>query len=186
MPILRDAVRVLRASGVEFNASYAEMLLARASLALGDLEEAEAEIAPLVDRFTEMGTRLTAFEATLVRAEIAVERGRAGAGTGAPRRGRGGSEGGGRAAARPAVPPAGRGAAGAGRPGRLLDGLVDEGLATAREQDLPYEEALLLRVASRLAEACAAMRDAAADLTADADRLLARLGVRGADRQALV
>ena len=148
--VLRDAVRVLRASGVEFNASYAEMLLARASLALGDLDQAEAEIAPLVDRFTEMGTRLTAFEASLVRAEIATSAGEPARALALLDDGGGGSQGGGGAAARPAVPPEGRGAAGAGRPGRLLVA-GDEGLATARDQELPYEEALLLQVAARLA-----------------------------------
>ncbi len=184
LPILRDAVRVLRASGVEFNASYAEMLLARARLALGDLEEAEAEIAPLVSRFAEMGTKLTAFEAALVHAEIIVEMGdperalalldvseEAAKGEVAPLRARLCLQ---RAAARLALGDLDRSTA-----------MIDEGLATAREQDLPYEEALLLGIAARVAEA-RGDREAAEGLTAEADRLLERLGVRGADRQALI
>jgi ATP/maltotriose-dependent transcriptional regulator MalT len=178
--VLRDAARVLRASGVEFNASYAEMLLARASLALGEFEQAEAEIAPLVERFTAMGTRLTAFEAVLVRAEIATS-------AGEPARAMALLDAG-EEAARGEVAPLRarlcwqRGAASLALGD--LDGaarMLDEGLAVAREQDLPFEEALLLLTASRLAEA-RGDRDGATAMTADADWLLARLGVQGADR----
>ncbi len=181
-PVLRDAVRVLRASGVEFNASYAEMLLARASLARGELERAASEIIPLVERFTEMGTKLTAFEASLVHAEIltrAGEPGRALAlideaedaarGEVAPLRARLCLQ---RAAALLAV---GDRAA--------CSAMIVEGLRTAREQDLPYEEALLLRVSSDLALVQGSTSDAATTAQ-DANRLLARLGVQGADRVA--
>ena len=120
------------------------MLLARASLALGDLDQAEAEIAPLVDRFTEMGTRLTAFEATLVRAEIATSAGEPARALALLDEGE--------AAAKGEVAPL-RARLCLQRAAALLalgdlDGcssLVDEGLATAREQDLPYEEAAAAR-----------------------------------------
>ena len=72
-------------------------------LALGELDQAEAEIAPLVERFTSMGTRLTAFEAVLVRAEIATSAGEPARATGAPRGSGGGRPRGGGAAARAAV-----------------------------------------------------------------------------------
>ncbi len=181
-PVLRNAVRVLRASGVEFNASYAEMLLARVSLARGELQQALDEITPLVARFSEMGTKLTAFEAALVQAEVLIRAGEpeqalalideaedAARGEVAPLRARLCLQ---RSAALLAV-------------GRLAEctALIAEGLQLTREQELPYEEALLLRVSSDLALVEGRSADAG-ETKEEADRLLARLGVQGADRVA--
>jgi tetratricopeptide (TPR) repeat protein len=66
--VLRDAVRVLRASGMEWEAAYGGMLLARCRLARGDLDGAEADVMEALGTFTSLDTRMTALEASLVRA----------------------------------------------------------------------------------------------------------------------
>ena len=69
--VLLGAVRVLRASGMDWETAYGEMLLARVHLARGELDEAERLVTSAIDAFTSIGTRMTAFEASLVRCEIA-------------------------------------------------------------------------------------------------------------------
>ena len=56
------------------------------------------------------------------------------------------------------------------------------GLASAREQKLVYEEGLLLRVSADL-EMRRGDQSRAQELSQEADRLLARLGVQGADER---
>ncbi len=181
-PILRDAIRVLRASGVEFAASYAEMLLARAELVRGNVEAARELATPVIARFAEMGARMTALEAALVLAEVETEAGRP-------------------AEALALIEEAEEAAHGEGAPlrahaclcraralmrlGEWADSeepLCDEGLSAAREFDQPYEEALLLAASAQLA-ATRGESTTAVELGAESDRLLARLGVQGADRQ---
>ena len=55
--------------------------------------------------------------------------------------------------------------------------MVETGLVAAREQELPYEEALLLALRGRLAHLRHDVKDADAAL-AQAGSILARLGVR--------
>ena len=182
--IVRDAVRVLRVSGVEWMASYAEIQLARISLARGDFAQAEAQIVPLVEKFHSMDAHMTALEAALVWAEIVT---------------RAGDPGRALRIIEDAETLAAKGDAGSlrartclrkaaallalGRQGEC-EVMLANGLVSAREQDLAYEEALLLEVSAELS---ASRGDAvtAAALAADADRLLARLGVQGADRGAI-
>ena len=183
--VLRDAVRVLRASGVEWMASYAEMQLAR------------VEPGPRRPRPGGGGDRasrgrgsprwapgMTAFEATLVRAEIATSAGEparalalldegeaAAKGDAAPLRARRASRGPPRCWRWTTWTSARRWSTRAWRP--------------PASRTWPTRRPCCSRWPRRLAIVRGDV-DAAADLAADADRLLARLGVQGADRQALV
>ena len=73
--VLNDAVRVLRASGMDWEAAYGGMLMARCRLAQGDLAAAETEVTRALDVFHGLDTRMTALEASLVYAEIASAKG---------------------------------------------------------------------------------------------------------------
>ena len=173
--VLRDCIRVLKVSGIEFAVAYGEMLLARVTLAKGRLDEADRQLVRVVDTFMGFGARMTALEASLVRAEVALadarpadaltiidEAERAAKGEAAPLRARSCLQ---RAAALQAL-------------GRLdeCETALDLGLASAREQALPYEEALLLKVRAQVT----ADRDAssAAVDRAESMRLLEELGAR--------
>ncbi len=147
--ILPDAVRVLRASGVEFSSAYAEMQQARILLARGDVVAAGQLAAQVATSFMKLGSPVTAMEASLVRAEAATAAGRP-------------------AEALELVSAAEHATRGEGasltaranlvRARAQFDlGLRDEaglaleaGLAAAIQQKLPYEEALLLQARSRL------------------------------------
>ena len=174
--LLRDAVRVLRAAGMEFETVYGELQLGRVSLVRGQLDEAERAVDGVVRAFTDMGLRVTAFEARLVLAEIAsragddpralriVEEAEAAAkGDEGPLHARSCLQ---RATALLGIGD--------------LEGCraaVAAGLATAREQELPYEEALLLRVAGQVAQRSGDDEEAARAATAST-LLLTRLGAR--------
>jgi class 3 adenylate cyclase/tetratricopeptide (TPR) repeat protein len=173
--VLMDAVRVLRASRIDWFAAYGELQLARVSLARGRFADADAQLSSLVDQFLAMGSRATAFEAMLILAEVA-------SGCGQFQRALDLVDEGERVIG--------------GNPGPLLaracqqrgsallglrrldecDAVLTVGLLAAREQGLPYDEALVLRVREQLAAArgdVGASREAAAVASA----LLAGLGV---------
>ncbi len=178
--VLKDAVRVLRVSGQEWEATYCEMQLARALLARELLAEADALALRAFETFTGMGSNMNALEAAFIRADVAT-------GIGEPERGLSIIE--------EAEAAASKGDIGFLRPrtslskARALLALdrLDEcdlelagGLASAREQKLVYEEGLLLRVSADL-EMRRGDQSRAQELSREADRLLARLGVQGAD-----
>ena len=145
--VLVSAVRVLRASGAVIFLAEGRLQLARVHLSRGDLAEAERRAAEVVATFAALENHTSALDAGLVRAEAVLR------------------------SLRPAdalaIINGAEQAAGAdaafSMPGMCLQrarALLDLdrleeaaeqvalGLVAAREQELPYEEALLLRVGS--------------------------------------
>ena len=173
--VVGDAVRVLRVSGVAGYAAYGGLQLARAVLARGDLQEAERLAEEVEQELVALGQRDSAAEAALVRAESLSRQGR-------PDRALELVE-----AAAPAtvetvtLAPRHRleRARAAAAQGRHADALADvvEGLALAREHELPYEELCLLRLESEVREALGEGPAAAAAAT-EADAILRRLGAQ--------
>ncbi len=174
--VLRDAIRVLRVSGMDFEATYGDMQIARISLARGELVDAEARITAVVAEFMSHGHRMTALEASLIRADIAIGAGEDGRALAivdeaeasakdeaAPLRARSCLQ---RARALLAL----------GQLDRCEQSLRS-GLQAAREQELPYEEALLLRVRAEFHQRRGDLDLAASDAD-KADALLTRLGAR--------
>ena len=177
--VLRNASRVLRASGIEDFAAHGQMVQARIHLARGELDLAEQQSVGAVAAFTALDSAVEAFEASLVRAEVAVTDGRpedalrivheayaAAHGEGAALEAR-------RQLAR------GRALLDLGRFDEAASAIAD-GLAAAREQELPYDQARLLRLRSRWraeVEGPAGTPAATAD-EAEAGRLLASLGAK--------
>ena len=177
--VLRKASRVLRASGIEGYAAHAQMLQSRIHLAREELATAEELAAGAVAEYTAMGSAVDALEASLVRADVAIADGRPEdalaivdtAHQAAPDE----------AAALEARSQVTRSRA------LLLVGRLEEagaaisaGLAAARDQDLPFEEALLLRTRSQWRariDGQGSVEVAQAD-EAEASRLLADLGAR--------
>ena len=179
--LLRDAQRVVRAAGIEWFAIYSDMLMATIHLARGELEAAEAQAARAAEEFAATGNTVSALEASLVHAEAVVESGRpADALTILDEAERASKGEGASMQARAALL--------RGRALLALDRLdetgavVSLGLESAREQNMPYEEALLLRVRAGLAvcRGGAGASQAEVDL-AEADRILATLGARGGE-----
>jgi len=173
-PVLRGCARVLRASGVEFAASYAEMQLALVHLRRGELERAEEEIARVSETFMSLGESMFVMEASFVWADIASAAGR-------PERALEILEEASEADSKGDVQSL-RARLCLGKATALLGlGRLDEcraelaaGLEAAREQKLPYEEAQLVRVSAQLA---ARLGDGAESeaLVGEADRLMAAL-----------
>ena len=146
--VLRKASRVLRASGIEGYAAHGQMLQARIHLARGELATAEEQAVGAVAEFTAMGSAVDALEASLVRAEVAI-------GAGRPHDALAIVDQAHRAAPDDAAALEARSQLVRSR-ALLLLGLLDEagtaitaGLAAALEQELPFEEALLLRARSQ-------------------------------------
>jgi tetratricopeptide (TPR) repeat protein len=173
--VLIDAVRVLRASRIDWFAAYGELQLSRVSLARGRYAEADAQLSSLVDQFLAMGSRATAFEAMLVLAEVA-------SGSGQFQRALDLVDEGERVAGGNAGPLLARACQQRGSAllglGRLdeCEAVLAVGLVAAREQGLPYDEALVLRVREQLAAARGQVGASAEDAAA-ASALLAGLGV---------
>ncbi len=177
--VLRKASRVLRASGIEGYAAHGQMLQARIHLARGELATAEEQAVGAVAEFTAMGSAVDALEASLVRAEVAI-------GAGRPHDALAIVDQAHRAAPDDAAALEARSQLVRSR-ALLLLGLLDEagtaitaGLAAALEQELPFEEALLLRARSQWRarlDGQGSTQESRAD-EADAARLLAALGAR--------
>jgi tetratricopeptide (TPR) repeat protein len=171
--VLTDAVRVLRVAGSHTYAAYGLVHQARVLLARGDLRGAEALAEEVEVELVVLGQRVSALEATLVRADAVSRQGRP-------------------AEALELVDVSADSAKGEGvalqprvhlERTRALLGLgrtaeaeteVTAGLAVARLYKLPFEEAGLLRLQ---AEVFAALGDdaAAAVVQAAAEEILARL-----------
>ncbi len=177
--VLRNASRVLRASGIEGYAAHARMLQARIHLARGELTIAEEQAAASAAEFAAMGSAVDALEASLVLAEAAIEAGR-------PQEALTIVDNAHQAAPEEAAALEARSQVARSRALMLL-GRHDEagdsiaaGLTAARDQDLPYEEALLLRARSRWRARLAgqASTEEALSDEAEAIRLLANLGAK--------
>jgi class 3 adenylate cyclase/tetratricopeptide (TPR) repeat protein len=143
-PLLRDALRVLRAAGFPDGASFAEMQLGRVLTARGAHVEAERLLEGARAAFAELGIGATALEAATHLAECRTRRGDA-AGALALLDDALAAAGGDASVHAPAVA---RIRASALRTlGRVDEAArrAREGLDAARAQGLPYEEALILR-----------------------------------------
>ncbi len=175
-PVLRGCARVLRASGVEFAASYAEMQLARVHVRRGELDRAEEEIARVSETFASLGETMFVLEASFIWADIA-------AAAGDPARALHIIEEAERADAKGDVQSLrARSCLGKATALLALDRLeeckseLDAGLDAAREQKLPYEEAQLIRVSAQLADRLGDAGESTR-LVSDADQLMATLTV---------
>jgi class 3 adenylate cyclase/predicted ATPase len=172
--VVRSAMRVLRASGAEFMSVYGEQLLARVQLAGGNALEAEQRAAAVVRAFLELETPLSAFEASILQAQAALELGRPADALAIVEESQGYAD-----------------VAAASLDSQVelvrvqafiaLDRLdeaeeaVSAGLRAATEQGLPYEEARLLQQRSRLKARCGARADAESD-EARAQEILTTIG----------
>ena len=171
---LRDAARVLTASGIEYYAAYGVMLQARVLLARGEHGPAEESAAQVVARFRAMGNLSTALEASLVQAEAAIGAGRPSAALDVVDEAVQAARGEDQALAARSHLVRGRALQSLGRADEAR-GVLDSGVAIARDQALPYDEALLLRERSRSASSMGDSELASGD-AARAELLLAELG----------
>jgi ATP/maltotriose-dependent transcriptional regulator MalT len=175
--VLIGAVRVLRASGAARFLVEGRMQLARVHLSRGELTEAERRAAEVVQDFTDLGNPTSALEAALVRAEAVTLQGRAQESLDLVAAAE-------RDARDDAVFSMPRLCLQRARAllalGRLDEAaaMVADGLVAARDQELPYEEALLLRVGSAVDERRGRADDAAGARRVS-DALLAGLGAAG-------
>jgi len=150
--------------------------LVRVHLRRGELARAEEEIARVSNTFAKLGETMFVLEASFIWADIATA-------AGEPSRALQIIEEAERADSKGEVQSL-RARTCLGKAGALLaldrwddcEVMLDAGLAAAREQQLPYEEAQLLRVASGLA-ASRGDREAHEMLISEADQLIATLTV---------
>jgi class 3 adenylate cyclase/tetratricopeptide (TPR) repeat protein len=174
-PVLRDAIRLLRAAHFSEGVNRGEIQLARILIERGALDEAEAMLQRVQREFAEAGQHLAALEAATMRA-LGRQRGgaaraalelidaaRAAAGDGA-------------ALLLPVV--ACERSAILGELGRLEEARAETaaGLEAARAQGLPYEEAILLNVRAALASQAGQVPDP--EEIEAAQQILSGLGVR--------
>jgi class 3 adenylate cyclase/tetratricopeptide (TPR) repeat protein len=175
-PLLQRSIRVMRATEFIEGASYAELQLARLHVERGALEEADRLLDRVAEAFASLGQAVSSLECALVQAESRLQAGRPTAAL----------EGLDRAAAAagedavlfaPQVALArARALAALGREGEA-EKEVETGLASAREQGLPYEEGRLLLARAEITR-LQGNRPDPSDLEA-AGRILGGLGVRG-------
>jgi ATP/maltotriose-dependent transcriptional regulator MalT len=175
--VLSSALRVLRASGIEFASVFGDQLRARLLLARGDLAEADRLAAEVVDQFDALGSQLSASEANLLRAQVAIERGLPSDALELVR----GAE---RSAGAEVVALAAQAqlirATALHRLGEddQARAAIEEGLESARAQELLFEEAQLLELRADLTDGSAASPDLAHSDAARAHALLTEMGVR--------
>ena len=177
--VLRRASRVLRASGIEDFAAHARVLHARIFLARGELDQAAQEASAAADEYREMGSAVDVLEADLVSAEIAIEAGEPQSALHTVEQASAAAQG--EAAHLEARTQLVRGRA-LLQLQRLSEAAeaIAAGLTAAQEQDLPFEEALLLRTRSQLlilTNGGTGGADAQGD-EIEANRLLAALGAK--------
>jgi tetratricopeptide (TPR) repeat protein len=174
--ILTGAVRVLRASGAAQYLAEGHLQLARVHLSHGSLDEAVQRARESATRFEELGNHSSVLEAALVQGEALVRAGHpaealeviaaaervahADAAFSLPR----------------TCLQRGRALLALARADEAAE-MVSTGLVAAREQGLPYEEALLLRLGADIARD-RGDEDAASADAARATLVLAGLGVR--------
>ena len=173
--VLTEAVRVLRAAGELPFVAQGQMQLARVALARGEVRVAERLAESAARRLADLGSASSALEAELVRAEALTRDGRPEEALdvvdAAERTARGESV---LSLPRTCLQRA-RALLAAGRATEAA-AVGETGLESARSQDLPYEEALLLRVAARV-HAALGDTPGAERAAADSARILERLGV---------
>jgi class 3 adenylate cyclase/predicted ATPase len=149
-PLLRDAVRVMRASGFNDGAAWAEIQLARILVERGETLAAIQTLERIRAEFTRLGQATSALEAAIVQAHAMVREGNAAE----------------------ALDRLDRAAADAGEDAHLFDAQVAHararalaalgetdaaerairaGIVVARELELPYEEGMLLRARTEIA-----------------------------------
>jgi len=157
-PILNNAVRVMRASGFHDGAAYAEIQLARILVARGQFDAADLMMKRVAAEFTKIGQPLSALEAVMVRALAKIGMGDAAS----------------------ALDLLDRAAEAIGEDARLFESQIAEvrarilaalervadaqrairnGLRSARDYGLPYEEAMLLAARVDLARLTASEPD---------------------------
>ena len=147
--LLGDALRVLRASGAVSFLAQGEIQLARLHLSKGDHAAAAELGAAVAERLLALGKATTALEGSLVQADALIREGR-------PELALGTIDAAERAASTEAASALPRICLQRSRAllalGRFTEAeeLVETGIASARETQLPYDEALLLRVLSRV------------------------------------
>jgi tetratricopeptide (TPR) repeat protein/class 3 adenylate cyclase len=180
--LLEDSVRVLRAAGGAPFVAHGDMQRARIHLGRGEYEEAASLAWSASERLAALGAAASALEAALVRADAVIREGRAEEALAVIDEAE-------QAARHEALSLLSRTCLQRSRAllslGRFREAeeLVETGLIAAREQELPYDEALLLRVASRVHRHLGDVPAAAAAWAA-ADALLASLGADVGDRAA--
>jgi len=174
--VLVDAIRVLRASGAVMFLAEGQMQMARLYLSRGDLEEATRRAADVVSNFSALHNATSALEAALVQAESATRAGR-------PEEALAIIDVAEREAYAEAAYSMPRTCLQRGRAllamGRVeeADEMITSGLLAAGAQSLPYEQALLLRVASSIARHRGQHAESEAAMK-EAEELLAGLGAR--------
>jgi tetratricopeptide (TPR) repeat protein len=147
--LLADALRVLRASGAAYFLAQGEIQLARVRLLKGDHVGAADLGATVAQRLLELDKATTALEASLVEADAMIREGR-------PEEALRTIDAAERAASTDAASALPRICLQRSRAllalGRFAEAeeLVETGIIAARETQLPYDEALLLRVHSRV------------------------------------
>lgn len=173
-PLLQNAIRVMRATEFIEGASYAELQLARLFVERGALADAEPLLERVADEFASLGQASSALECALVQAESNLRAGRPAASLELVDRA---AAAGGEDAVLfvPQVAHArARALAALGRHGEAQRE-VKTGLASTREQGLPYEEGMLLLARAEIARLEGEEPDPG-DLEAAA-RILGGLGV---------
>ncbi len=147
--LLADALRVLRASGAAYFLAQGEIQLARVRLLKGDHEGAADLGAAVAERLLALGKATTALEASLVQADAMIREGQ-------PEVALRTIDAAEHAASTEAASALPRTCLQRSRAllalGRFPEAeeLVETGIIAARETQLPYDEALLLRVLSRV------------------------------------
>ena len=173
--VLAEAVRVLRASGAVTFLALGEMHQARLRLGLGDVTEAEEQATRVHEQVRALGQMTSAMEAALVRADAMTRDGRAEEAleviTSAEREARADAA---YSLPRTCIQRA-RALLALGQFGEA-DEMVSTGLVAASEQGLPYEEALLLRLRSRV-DLHRGNRRRAGEALVRAEETFRRLGV---------
>ncbi len=173
-PVIRDAARVLRATDND-QAPFAEIQLARLLIERGDHAGARSLLERLHGEATGLGQPVSALEALLHLARLAVLGGEPHAALSLLELGE--KAAGGDAVVFAAAVARERASA-LGALGRFEEAfaVLVEGLAEARDQGLPYEEALLLHLQVELAPRSGSDPDP--DLQREAEALDERLGIR--------
>jgi class 3 adenylate cyclase/tetratricopeptide (TPR) repeat protein len=174
--VLTDALRVLRASGAAFFIGVGEVQMARVLLLRGDHLAAAELGAATARRLLELDKATSALEASLVQADALIREGR-------PEQALATIDAAERAAsdeAAQALPriclQRSRALLALGRFGEA-DELVSTGIIAARETGVPYDEALLLRVLSRVRRH-AGDDEGAVRAREEAEEILGSLGAR--------
>jgi hypothetical protein len=158
------------------------MLLARVCLVKGDLAYGDVLATRVASDFSAMGYPISALEASLVRAEIALADGRTEDALAVVAEADGSNRDGGESL-QPRVALVRSRALVSQERLDEADVAIAAGLASAREQNLPFEEALLLKVRSEVVSrlgGAGAITDAA-----EADRMLRAMGARSAPSHAV-